>query len=127
MRVGSMSNPEQREIVPRAGHYSDGGFWRKLGQYAGVAGRELVEKALLMYYAARRDETPAWARATIYGALGYFIAPFDAVVDMTPVVGYSDDLGVLALAFATVAHYIDDGVRARAAERMRRWFGGDSA
>ncbi|MBN7798080.1 YkvA family protein [Parahaliea mediterranea] len=121
-----MSYRGELETTRHAGHYSEAGFWRKLGQYAGAAGRELVEKALLMYYAARRDETPAWARATIYGALGYFIAPFDAVVDITPVVGYSDDLGVLALAFVTVARYIDDGVRAQAAERARRWFGDDA-
>lgn len=106
--------------------YSETDFWSKLKAYASSAGREVVEKALLMYYAARREETPAWARASIYGALGYFITPLDAIIDLTPVVGYADDLGVLALALATVAHYIDDDVRARAAERIERWFG-DSA
>ncbi|MFV0277453.1 MAG: hypothetical protein ACK5HY_09750 [Parahaliea sp.] len=50
--------------------YSESRFWRKLSVYARAAGRELVEKALLMYYAARRPDTPAWAKASIYGALG---------------------------------------------------------
>ena len=48
----------------------------------------------------------AWAKATIVGALGYFITPLDAIVDLTPVVGYADDLGVLALAIAAVATYV---------------------
>lgn len=104
--------------------YSESGFWRKLKDYASIAGREVVEKALLLHYAAQREETPGWAKASIYGALGYFIAPLDAIVDLTPMVGYADDLGVLALALATVTRYIDDDARARAAERVQRWFGG---
>ncbi len=103
--------------------YSDAGFWRKLRRYAGRAGREVVEKALLMYYAAQREETPRWARATVYASLGYFIAPLDAIVDLTPGIGYADDLGVLVLAFATVTQYIDDGVRRKTRAQLDRWFG----
>ncbi len=103
--------------------YSEEGFWYTLRRFAVGAGRELSEKALMLYYAARRPETPTWARATIYGALGYFIAPLDAIVDITPGIGYSDDLGVLALAFVTVTRYIDDGVRNRARRTVDRLFG----
>ncbi len=103
--------------------YSDKGFWDKLKGYAASAGREVVEKALLLYYAAQEEKAPKWAKATIAGALGYFIVPLDAVTDLTPGVGYVDDLGVLALAVAAVAAYINDDVRARAAEKMRDWFG----
>ncbi|GAB3271564.1 YkvA family protein [Parahaliea aestuarii] len=103
--------------------YSEESFWYKLRRFAFTAGRELSEKALMLYYAARRPETPTWARATIYGALGYFIAPLDAIIDITPGIGYTDDLGVLALAFITVARYIDDGVRSRARRRVDRLFG----
>ena len=57
------------------------------------------------------------------GSLGYFIAPLDAIVDLTPVVGYADDLGVLALAIAAVATYINDNVREQTAHKMKSWFG----
>lgn len=103
--------------------YSDNGFWDKLKKYAGLAGREVVEKALLLYYAMQEEKAPAWAKATIAGALGYFIVPLDAIADLTPAVGYADDLGVLALAVAAVATYINDDVRRKAAHTMRRWFG----
>jgi len=103
--------------------YSENGFWRKLKRYAKTAGREVVEKALLLYYAAQEEKVPRWAKATIVGALGYFIVPLDAIADLTPGVGYADDLGVLALAVATVASCINDNVRARTAERMHAWFG----
>ena len=82
-----------------------------------------MEKALLLYYAAQQEKAPAWAKATIAAALGYFIVPLDAVADLTPAVGYADDLGVLVLALAAVATYINDEVRQQTAEKMRDWFG----
>jgi uncharacterized membrane protein YkvA (DUF1232 family) len=103
--------------------YSDAGFWEKLKGYAKTAGREVVEKALLLYYAAQEENAPAWAKATIVAALGYFIMPLDAVADLTPAIGYTDDLGVLVLALAAVATYVNDNVREKTAEKMQRWFG----
>jgi len=106
--------------------FSEQGFWDKLKRYAKSAGKDVVEKALLLYYAAQEEKAPAWAKATIAGALGYFIVPLDAIADLTPAVGYADDLGVLALAIAAVATYINDDVRDKAAGKMRDWFGQDS-
>jgi uncharacterized membrane protein YkvA (DUF1232 family) len=105
--------------------FSERRFSQKLSRYAKAAGREVVEKALLLYYTLRDDKAPAWARATITGALGYFIVPLDAIADFTPAVGYADDLGVLALAVAVVAAHIDEEVREKAAARVRQWFGAD--
>ena len=78
--------------------YSDEGFWAKVASFAKAAGKELIEKALWLYYAAQDPATPAWAKGIVYGALGYFILPIDAIPDVTPVIGYTDDLGVLAAA-----------------------------
>ncbi len=113
-----MSNDNEFEEA-----YSEAGFWKKLQRYALLAGREVVEKALLLYYAMQEEKAPAWAKATIAGALGYFIVPLDAIADLTPAVGYADDLGVLALAVAAVATYINDDVRRKTADKMRDWFG----
>ena len=69
------------------------------------------------------DKVVKFAKTAIYGALGYFISPIDAIPDITPVVGYADDLAVLAAAVATVATYITAEVKERAAEKLRGWFG----
>lgn len=103
--------------------YSDAGFWDKLFRYAKAAGREVVEMALELYYAAQSPDTPAWAKAVIYGALGYFISLIDAIPDLTPLVGYTDDLGVLAAAIAALTANLSPEVKARAAEKIRAWFG----
>jgi uncharacterized membrane protein YkvA (DUF1232 family) len=103
--------------------YTESSFWEKLRKFAKSAGREVVEKALLLFYAGQEENAPAWAKATIVASLGYFIMPLDAIADLTPAVGYADDLGVLVLALAAVATYINDDVREKAALKMREWFG----
>ena len=103
--------------------YTDDSFWDKVIKFAKTAGREVIEKALWLYYAAQQPNTPVWAKTAIYGALGYFISPIDAIPDIAPVVGYADDLAVLAAAVATVATYITAEVRQRASEKMTGWFG----
>ncbi len=110
------------QALPVIYRYSEPRFREKLVRVARAAGRELVEKALWLYFAARRPETPRWARATVYGALAYFIVPLDAVPDLAPVAGFTDDLSVLVLAVGTVAAYIDDGVKHRTRRVLARWF-----
>lgn len=104
-------------------NFDENGFWAKVTRYAKVAGREVVEKALWLYYAAQRPETPMWAKTMVFGALTYFVVPVDVIPDMLPVVGYTDDLGVLAAAVATLAVYINQDVKALAAVKMHDWFG----
>jgi uncharacterized membrane protein YkvA (DUF1232 family) len=104
--------------------FSEDGFWEKLASYAKAAGAEVIERALQLYYAAQEPSTPLWAKAVIYSALGYFISPIDAIPDLTPVVGYADDLGVLAAAVTSVALHITQEVKEKAREKMNDWFGG---
>jgi len=104
--------------------YSDDSFWTKLGKYAVIAGREVVKKALVLFEALKDKDTPAWAKAVIVSALGFFISPLDAIPDVLPFVGYADDLGALAAAFAAVAIYVKDEHVAAANATLQRWFGG---
>ena len=110
------------QTLPVIHHYSEPRFRAKLARVARAAGREVVEKALWLFFAARRPETPRWAKATVYGALAYFIVPLDAIPDLAPLAGYTDDLGVLALAVTTIAAYIDEGVREKTRRVLARWF-----
>ncbi len=103
--------------------YSEEKFWEKVRKYALKAGSEVLEKALFMYEALQDDETPKWAKATIIAALGYFISPLDGIPDLTPVVGFADDLGALTIAFATVAAYVKERHKQKARETLKRWFG----
>lgn len=103
--------------------YTDNSFWEKIKKYAKSAGESVLEPALKMYYAAQDKDTPLWAKSTIYGALGYFISPIDAIPDITPVIGYTDDLAVLVAALATVSAYIKKKHSKKAKKTLKQWFG----
>lgn len=105
------------------GHYSETGFWDKLTGYAKSAGCEVVEKALQLYYALQNDNMPVLTKASVCGALGYFILPFDAIPDMLPLLGYTDDLGLMIAVLGMVTDYVDDAVRQQAHEKLQHWFG----
>ncbi len=102
--------------------YSDEGFWEKIKNYAKIAGENVLEPALKLYYSASDNDTPTWAKTTIYGALGYFIFPVDAIPDIAPVVGYTDDLGALVAAAAVTAAHIKKEHIEKAKATLAQWF-----
>lgn len=102
--------------------YSDDGFWGKVKDYAKAAGETVLEPAAQLYYAFNDGDTPTWAKTTIVGALGYFISPIDAIPDLIPVVGYSDDLGVLVAAVAATAMHIKEEHKQQANDLISRFF-----
>jgi uncharacterized membrane protein YkvA (DUF1232 family)/uncharacterized tellurite resistance protein B-like protein len=111
----NLSNPQT--------DYSDESFWAKLQKFALTAGREVVEKALTLYYTAQNPNVPAWAKTVVVGALTYFISPVDAIPDILVGIGFKDDLGVLLAAIATVSVYIDAKTKEQAQQKMSDWFG----
>ena len=104
------------------GAYSRKSFRGKVAAFAPAAGKEVIRKALTLYRCLRDPDTPKWARARIIGALGYFIFPLDAIPDVVPLTGFSDDLGVLALALATVAFHVKPEHKRQAEEKLAGWF-----
>ncbi|NYT58598.1 DUF1232 domain-containing protein [Alcaligenaceae bacterium] len=107
--------------------YSPGRFWQKLSPRAQSLSRGVLEKALYLYYAVQSANTPKWAKRVIYGALGYFIFPLDAIPDLAPLIGYTDDLSIMAAALATVAFYITPEVKEQAHLKLDAWFSTPSA
>ena len=114
--------PDAHPLTAHASEYSEKGFWHKVSSVARKAGQTALNPALRMYFAAQDSDTPVWARTTIYGALGYFISPIDALPDFTPLLGYTDDITLMAGAVAIVAAHIKPEHRARADKVLKRWF-----
>jgi uncharacterized membrane protein YkvA (DUF1232 family) len=101
--------------------YSELNLWRKLTQSAGVAGINVVERVLMLYYALRRARTPRATKALIVGTLGYFIIPVDAIPDAILGAGYTDDLGALTWMCHTVRPHITDSIMREAERKALRW------
>jgi len=102
--------------------FSERDFWAKLGRYARRIGLKAVYTALLMFYAYQRKETPFWAKNIILGVLGYLLAPLDFLPDLAPIIGFTDDIGILTVGLVTIASYVNDDVRAKARTKIGQWF-----
>src|SRR5437764_1114160 len=74
----------------------------------------LAQETVALYFCLLDPKTPLWVKGTAAAALAYFILPFDAIPDLLPLVGFSDDAGVLAAALTAVSAHMTDEHRARA-------------
>ena len=63
---------------------------------------QIVLRTILDKTASRKN------RAVAIGAILYFINPFDLIPDAAPVIGYLDDLAVLALTLGFIARSGND-------------------
>lgn len=103
-------------------HYSKQGFLSRIPSLVKSAGKKVLEPALQLYFAATDADTPQWAKRTIYGALGYLILPIDVLPDFIPMVGFTDDFGVLVAAVTAVATHIKPEHKNKARAVMNKWF-----
>ncbi|MCT2535217.1 YkvA family protein [Aquibacillus koreensis] len=104
-------------------HFSNEGFWNKLQRFSKKAGSTVVYAVLILYFTLQKPEVPLKVKATIAGALGYFILPLDLIPDVALGVGFIDDLGVITAALIQVAMYIDEDVKKQAKGKLMEWFG----
>lgn len=102
--------------------FNDKTLWERMPEYAARIGRDIVGQALSMYYALQDSDTPAWAKGIIVGSLGYLISPLDAIPDVIPIAGLTDDIGVLAAAIAAIAMHIKAEHKAEADKKAKEWF-----
>ena len=89
-----------------------------IGNRAKDIGAKTVYAVLLLYYAYKRKETPFWARNIIMASIAYFLSPIDTIPDLTPFLGFTDDLSVIMLGLVTVACFINEEVRQQAKVKL---------
>lgn len=84
---------------------------------------EAVSQALILFYTLRAPETPMWCRTVILGSLAYFISMIDGIPDLTPFLGYTDDISVMAAAIATVSQYVTPEIKQKAQNKTKAILG----
>ncbi|MDE0770890.1 MAG: YkvA family protein [Salibacteraceae bacterium] len=102
--------------------YSEDSFWDKVKNYGLKAGEDIIVHALQLYYVAADSETAKADKLKIYAALGYFISLIDAIPDITPLVGYADDFGVVMLVYSSIRKQIKEEHIRKANDKLRSWF-----
>lgn len=113
---------KEKDIQRYQGHYSEQKFSGKLAKAAKRAGQKIVYAVLLLYYVLKVPSVPKKDKATILGALGYFILPLDLLPDVLPVVGFTDDLSAILLALHAIWKNITPEVKAMAAAKASEIF-----
>jgi uncharacterized membrane protein YkvA (DUF1232 family) len=88
------------------------GFWRKARRTLGHV--PFTEDAIAAFHCATDTNTPLTIRVTLFGALAYFVMPFDVIPDFIAGFGYTDDAAVLLAALAAANAHITEEHRARA-------------
>ncbi|MCB0655144.1 MAG: DUF1232 domain-containing protein [Saprospiraceae bacterium] len=104
--------------------FSEKAFWKKWQDYVKKLGTKALYTLLLLFYAYKRKETPYWAKSIVIGTIGYLLTPIDAIPDLTPILGYTDDLGILSFGLVTIACYVNEEVRQSARTKLGNWIHG---
>jgi len=99
-----------------ASYFSVDGLLAKVSDLTGEACCDLLEKVLTLYVLLMQGDMAAATKVFIISALGYFICPIDAVPDALPIVGYSDDLAILA----ALLSQLDDLINADVKKEVKR-------
>jgi uncharacterized membrane protein YkvA (DUF1232 family) len=94
---------EEAETEKRAAKVKKG-FWPVFKR--AFAQLPFARDVVASFYCAFDPATPKRVRAILLGALAYFILPFDTVPDLLAVVGFTDDVAVLAAAIAAVRSHL---------------------
>ncbi len=115
-----MTNKKENEEFEKVANQSEEEyvqehFWTKIKRYAAKV--PFATDAVAMFYCATDPQTPLQAKVIAFAALAYFIFPIDAIPDLLPMAGFTDDFGAIAAAIYTLGKHINDEHR----EKARGW------
>ena len=65
---------------------------------------------------------PATDKMKVLGVLGYLILPADVLPDITPIVGFSDDLAAIVFLLKNLSKYTTSEIKEKARERAKNCF-----
>ena len=77
----------------------------------------MAREAVALYFCLLDPATPLWVKGIVGAALAYFVLPLDAIPDILPFVGLTDDASLLAAAYASASAFVTDEHR----EKARAW------
>ncbi len=116
---------ELPDFMKYSDRFTKSDFVEKISRIAKRAGAKLVYVALILYYTLQSDKVSVKDKAIIIGALGYLISPLDVIPDAIPIAGLGDDLAVLVYVLQKVWVDVNEDVKMKAKEKLKKWFDED--
>lgn len=107
--------PEDEEKFQEKVEYIDKEFPKKLKK----AGKKIsfIEDVIALYNYLKDNSVKWYRKLIVVSALLYFISPIDTIPDLAPLVGYLDDLGVIAAAIKYIGSEIQPYYRNRPSQK----------
>ncbi len=96
--------PEDEKKFQEKVEYIDEQFPKKLKKAEKRI--SFLEDVIALYKYLKDDSVKWYRKLIVVSALLYFISPIDTVPDLAPLVGYLDDLGVIAAAIKYIGSEI---------------------
>lgn len=102
--------------------YDENKFLNKITDYGKKIGVTPIYLVFLLYHSMKSKQISTFAKAPIAGAIAYFVSFVDFLPDITPFVGYCDDVTIIVGSLAVIASQITDEIREQAKESTRKIF-----
>ena len=119
--LGRPFTKEEMDAMRQAARDGEGVLSRTLDRLK-TLGRRLpfAEDLFAALYCALDPATDRKVKLVLFGAAAYFLMPADAIPDLFPVLGFTDDAAVIAAAIAAVRSGITDTHRNKARDTLAR-------
>lgn len=105
-----------------APYFNEPALMAKIRKFYVKAGQKVIYAVLLLFYIFKNPGVNYKTKLTIAAALGYFIVPVDAIFDLVPVLGFTDDLGVLIYTLVRISSLITPEIKLQAQLKMNEWY-----
>lgn len=96
-------------------------MWQRLRRLVRILGRD----ALVLWFACRNPATPLWTKAAALLLALYVLSPIDLITDLLPVVGWVDDVALVAFGIPLLLRLLPRAIRrdaeGTAAQWLSRW------
>lgn len=104
-------------------NFTDNKLLKKVTKVAKTAGLIVIYPAMILYYLFKEKSVPVASKSVIAAALAYFIMPADSIPDITPIIGYSDDLAILLVSLSHLMKYVTPELLKKVKDHLAKWFG----
>lgn len=119
--LGRPFTKDEMDAMRRAAQDGEGLFARTLHRLKQLGRRvPFAEDLLAALYCALDPATDRKVKLILFGAAAYFLMPMDAIPDIFPIIGFTDDAAVIAAALAAVRAGITDTHRDKARDTLNR-------
>lgn len=101
--------------------YDEEDVWRKLDTNLFKTWKDVMQKALTLYYATQSENVPDWARTIFSSYLADVVLPENVIPDAIPCVGDTDELTMFFFALLMVDINITPEHKEAATEKLQQW------